>query len=217
MMISKSLKEFRNTKCKVPSILFDKLIADLGYCDEHDGDKPPVVYVYDGALYIESYPNGEYQVVFNNECERHESLALVEEILWDEYAKWEYGMDSEDIMEDLHQRARILMGNIGIFNTSLDDIDLTKIPPVHADRVRSLRRTFQNAEGYFSLKPDKKPEDAMLSVLDYNTNEIHVYKVHSDVDVEDFLLENGHASDSYHYMIAPNTSIIKHGKANEKI
>lgn len=50
-----------------------------------------------------------------------------------------------------------------------------------------------------------------LVVLDYNTGEVHIYKVQEDKEIDSIYLNSlGHNPDDCHYMVGQSINIIDH-------
>lgn len=88
--------------------------------DEEYINSVELFYDYDG-YYIEKLKNGS--IILN--VERSSYLGELEELeqcLWD-WAKFQYGIDTDDLEEDMHERSREWLDENG-FSCSLDEIDI---------------------------------------------------------------------------------------------
>jgi len=96
----KTLEAFRATRATISS----KQHAENTKTELEDleGDK---VSVYHRGLYIEHAEDGDFHVCFETNHEDSGSIEVLEQILWDDFAKWEFSLSYEEMRLDLAGRS----------------------------------------------------------------------------------------------------------------
>jgi len=147
----KSLKEFKSSVVVKTVKQFEELFS-VNVIDEcHEGVTE--VLVYADHYYIFVLPNGEYYTEFDRQSHVHPVLARVEEVLWDEYVKFDLNISYDEMEEELHDRARQILHVSPYPNLSLDEALLEE----------GMTNPFLRQQGLyimerFSRLSDRKPE-----------------------------------------------------------
>ena len=122
-----TLKEFRATAVEIPTAVYEQL---TGVNAEEVNITSHNLLYYAGGYYIEKQLDGRFYTVFSHDDIFSNNRLRVEEWLWD-YIKWEMaGLDTEDIIEELHDRARDLV-DLYVAESVCGRLSLDDVEPIH--------------------------------------------------------------------------------------
>lgn len=105
----------------------------------------PIAHVYlrGYSIEIDEENNNLHLYLGNKEyCAEFSKLFLLEQVLWDDFVKYEEQLTTEEIEEDLHERSRQFMDSQGWPPLSLDEQDRATMTPEQIEQVDYLLRQF---------------------------------------------------------------------------
>ena len=110
-----------------------------------------------GFYHIGHDNTGGFHVGFDNTSVSHDEIGILEQILWDGYAKHNMDVDETDIIEDLHERARELIAEVNT-SISLDEIPLSKFNKTQLRQRNYIMELFESKFKTKILTSNETPE-----------------------------------------------------------
>ena len=131
----KTLEQFRATRKIISSEEFNEKYGNLL--------EPGLKIIGYESSYIFLTDDGHIELVIHNKIYRDKPIDVLEEILWDEHAKYNY-LSSTELEEEYHQRVRDFMDEQGWSLLSLDEQDTTIMTPKQLKRTNYLIDIYGN-------------------------------------------------------------------------
>lgn len=137
-----TLEEFRQSKIKMSAKIYNSIYG-------HQVDDN--VLCYDGA-YIHLYEDNHCLAIYNRTYSDHGELSLsdLEEILWDEYAKWEggsRGMTKLQRHEDMTKRLSEFKEKYQVSFNNFLNLDTSLLPAHIQKRANYLQKEYADVIG----------------------------------------------------------------------
>ena len=135
----KTISEFINSRKVMPFNEYEKETGSDVMDYDQLGRK---LYVYDGFVYLMlNEKTGYYELNLERSFYASQDIYELECILWDWY-KYELGLTRDEIEDDLHSRARVLLGLMDE-DCSLDEVNMDKKPKDIKNKVSYLLKEFE--------------------------------------------------------------------------
>jgi hypothetical protein len=129
------------------------------------------LFVYADGLAIWTADANQYYLIVERSDYLSADLGRLEEILWDDFGKWEFDISIDDLEEDLHERARDLVAELGL-TCSLDEVDRDNVSSEYLNQIEYILRQFDSLGDRRTPMAELIPEPTKTHYL-YGTDAIH--------------------------------------------
>lgn len=163
----KSIDHFKRLAVEMSPFQYCSLYLTPEEREDNFSEEVAKVIDHDG-MYIDMYIDGTYRATIGNGEWVGKTLGEVQTYLWNEFAKFEYGLSEEERESDLHDQAREFMRSTKFIPCSLDEFIIeygNAMSKEEMEMAEYITKQFQNHEDNITPK-EKNIQTITVELID---------------------------------------------------